>query len=112
MTAPFSPLTLPSGLTLKNRFVKAAMEENLANQYQLPDEALMNLYARWSQGGVGLILTGNVQFVLVNLGTHRVSTNSSDSWQCIETAVCPEHVQALTATVSDQNVVERVASAQ
>lgn len=60
MTAPFSPLTLPSGLTLKNRFVKAAMEENLANQYQLPDEALMNLYARWSQGGVGLILTGNV----------------------------------------------------
>ena len=27
----FSPITLPSGLVLKNRLVKAAMEENLAD---------------------------------------------------------------------------------
>jgi 2,4-dienoyl-CoA reductase-like NADH-dependent reductase (Old Yellow Enzyme family) len=56
----FSEFTLPCGLTLKNRLVKASMEENLANGQQLPDGALNNLYARWAQGGVGLILTGNV----------------------------------------------------
>ena len=36
----FSEFTLPCGLTLKNRLVKASMEENLANAQQLPDQAL------------------------------------------------------------------------
>jgi 2,4-dienoyl-CoA reductase-like NADH-dependent reductase (Old Yellow Enzyme family) len=56
----FSPYTLPCGYTLKNRLVKAAMEENLADANQLPDDVLINLYQRWSSGGVGLIITGNV----------------------------------------------------
>jgi 2,4-dienoyl-CoA reductase-like NADH-dependent reductase (Old Yellow Enzyme family) len=56
----FSPYTLPCGLTLKNRLVKAAMEENLATVEQEPGEALRQLYATWAQGGVGLIITGNV----------------------------------------------------
>lgn len=56
----FSALTLPCGLTLKNRLVKASMEENMANGQQLPDSALNNLYRKWADGGVGLILTGNV----------------------------------------------------
>ena len=56
----FSAFTLPNGNQLKNRFVKAAMEENLAGPGQLPDQALLNLYSRWAQGGVGLIITGNV----------------------------------------------------
>jgi 2,4-dienoyl-CoA reductase-like NADH-dependent reductase (Old Yellow Enzyme family) len=56
----FSALTLPNGQQLKNRFVKAAMEENLANGQQLPDNALFTLYRTWAQGGVGLIITGNV----------------------------------------------------
>lgn len=56
----FSEITLPSGLTLKNRLVKAAMEENLANSDQVPDESLFNLYQAWANGGVGLIITGNV----------------------------------------------------
>lgn len=56
----FSPFTLPNGNILKNRLVKAAMEENLANEYQLPDAGLMQLYSTWAQGGVGLIITGNV----------------------------------------------------
>jgi 2,4-dienoyl-CoA reductase-like NADH-dependent reductase (Old Yellow Enzyme family) len=60
MSIAFSPFTLPSGLVLKNRIVKAAMEENLANVDQQPDEALFNLYSQWAMGGVGLILTGNV----------------------------------------------------
>jgi 2,4-dienoyl-CoA reductase-like NADH-dependent reductase (Old Yellow Enzyme family) len=45
---------------LKNRLVKAAMEENLADCNQLPDDVLINLYQRWADGGVGLIITGNV----------------------------------------------------
>ncbi|WJG10875.1 NADH:flavin oxidoreductase/NADH oxidase family protein [Aliiglaciecola sp. LCG003] len=56
----FDSYTLPSGLTVKNRLVKAAMEENLANEQQQPDQALFNLYQAWALGGVGLIITGNV----------------------------------------------------
>jgi len=56
----FNELTLPCGQTLKNRFVKAAMEENLAEADQSPGNALKKLYAKWAQGGAGLIITGNV----------------------------------------------------
>ena len=61
MTATvFSSFALPCGLTLKNRIVKAAMEENLAADNFLPGQALFTLYERWAQGGAGLIITGNV----------------------------------------------------
>ena len=62
MTSPiFQPLTLPNGSTLKNRLCKASMEENLAVQPgQLPGEKLFMLYRQWAEGGVGLILSGNV----------------------------------------------------
>ncbi|WP_412973096.1 NADH:flavin oxidoreductase/NADH oxidase family protein [Glaciecola sp. MF2-115] len=56
----FTSLNLPNGLKLKNRFVKAAMEENMAEENQLPGTALKNLYAAWAKGGVGMIITGNV----------------------------------------------------
>lgn len=56
----FTPYTLPSGGVLKNRLVKAAMEENLAMANQLPGKELMRLYRTWAEGGVGLIITGNV----------------------------------------------------
>ncbi|MGV0748426.1 NADH:flavin oxidoreductase/NADH oxidase family protein [Mycolicibacter minnesotensis] len=56
----FTPLRLPNGTVIENRLIKAAMEENMAVAGQLPDEALFRLYRRWSQGGVGLIITGNV----------------------------------------------------
>ena len=56
----FTEFQLRSGVCLKNRFVKAAMEENLADANQLPSQALFNLYQSWSKGGVGLIITGNV----------------------------------------------------
>ncbi|MDT0596038.1 NADH:flavin oxidoreductase/NADH oxidase family protein [Glaciecola petra] len=56
----FRPYTLPCGQVLKNRMVKAAMEENLANEKQHPGPALFNLYDAWAKGGVGLIITGNV----------------------------------------------------
>ncbi|UVO12415.1 NADH:flavin oxidoreductase/NADH oxidase family protein [Mycobacterium sp. SVM_VP21] len=56
----FTPLRLANGSVIENRLVKAAMEENMAVAGQLPDEALFQLYRRWSQGGAGLIITGNV----------------------------------------------------
>ena len=60
-SALYAPLTLPNGSTLKNRLCKAAMEENLAVQPgQYPGEKLFNLYRQWAEGGVGLILSGNV----------------------------------------------------
>jgi 2,4-dienoyl-CoA reductase-like NADH-dependent reductase (Old Yellow Enzyme family) len=59
-SALFQPLTLPNGAVLRNRIAKAAMEENLANTDHAPDERLCRLYGRWSEGGAGLLLTGNV----------------------------------------------------
>lgn len=56
----FSPLTLPNGVVIKNRLCKAAMEENMAEYGQLPGQQLYTLYGQWSEGGVGLMLTGNV----------------------------------------------------
>lgn len=56
----YDSFTLPSGAVVKNRLVKAAMEENLADAQQLPDQALFNLYDAWAKGGVGLLITGNV----------------------------------------------------
>ncbi|MFT5278154.1 MAG: 2,4-dienoyl-CoA reductase-like NADH-dependent reductase (Old Yellow Enzyme family) [Glaciecola sp.] len=56
----FTSLTLPNGKQIKNRFVKAAMEENMAQDNQLPGTALKNLYAAWAKGGSGMIITGNV----------------------------------------------------
>jgi len=56
----FSPLHLRSGRALKNRIAKAAMEENMAGDGQLPDEQLFTLYRRWAAGGTGLLITGNV----------------------------------------------------
>lgn len=53
-------LRLASGVTLQNRIVKAAMEENLAGPGQVPGEALERLYNAWGRGGAGLIITGHV----------------------------------------------------
>ncbi|HEV7163697.1 MAG TPA: NADH:flavin oxidoreductase/NADH oxidase family protein [Solirubrobacteraceae bacterium] len=56
----FSTLVLRSGGTLRNRVAKAAMEEGMAGDSQLPDERLISLYRRWGDGGAGLLITGNV----------------------------------------------------
>lgn len=56
----FSPLSLPNGQVLKNRIVKASMEENMSDDTLQPGDALVNLYRAWADGGVGMILTGNV----------------------------------------------------
>ncbi|TDD39111.1 NADH:flavin oxidoreductase/NADH oxidase family protein [Saccharopolyspora elongata] len=56
----FSPLRLRSGSVLGNRIAKAAMEENMAGDGQLPGRQLLELYRRWATGGAGLLITGNV----------------------------------------------------
>ncbi|MFV2098398.1 MULTISPECIES: hypothetical protein [unclassified Micromonospora] len=54
------PLELPSGQGLPNRIAKAAMEEFLAVDGQLPGTELATLYQRWGAGGAGLLITGHV----------------------------------------------------
>jgi 2,4-dienoyl-CoA reductase-like NADH-dependent reductase (Old Yellow Enzyme family) len=55
------PLTLANGTVIPNRLVKAAMTEGLADAHNLPGERLETLYRRWSLGGCGVLITGNVQ---------------------------------------------------
>jgi 2,4-dienoyl-CoA reductase-like NADH-dependent reductase (Old Yellow Enzyme family) len=53
-------LTLPCGLVLKNRLVKAAMTEGLAGPDGLPNGQHVRLYRAWARSGVGLLITGNI----------------------------------------------------
>ena len=55
-----NPLTLPCGLILKNRIVKSAMSEALADEANNPTDRLVELYQRWSDGGAALLVTGNI----------------------------------------------------
>ena len=54
------PLTLPCGSTIPNRLCKAAMTEGLATRAGEASEALTRLYGTWSDGGSGLLLSGNI----------------------------------------------------
>jgi 2,4-dienoyl-CoA reductase-like NADH-dependent reductase (Old Yellow Enzyme family) len=54
------PLTLPCGLRLPNRLVRAAMTEGLADRRNDPTVRHERLYAANARGGAGLVLTGNV----------------------------------------------------
>ncbi len=66
-----APLALPCGAVLPNRLAKAAMTEGLADADLRATDRLSHLYRRWSEGGAGLLVTGNVQidrFVLERPG--------------------------------------------
>lgn len=56
----FTTLALPNGTQITNRLAKAAMEENLADLNHAPSDELIRLYQAWAEGGVGLMITGNV----------------------------------------------------
>ena len=61
MNTPLAqPLHLPCGHTLSNRLGKSAMTEGLADPHGNPTQAHCTLYSTWSEGGTGLLLTGNV----------------------------------------------------
>lgn len=55
------PITLPCGVRLKNRLVKAATTEGLADEMNRATPRLAALYSRWAAGGAGLLVTGNIQ---------------------------------------------------
>jgi len=68
MTSLRDPLPLPCGQVLPNRIMKAALSEGLGDKQNSPDERLERLYTSWSQGGYGLIVTGNVMVDRTQLG--------------------------------------------
>lgn len=55
------PLTLPCGAQIPNRLAKAAMTEGLATPQGVPTPELDRLYGLWSDGGAGMLLSGNIQ---------------------------------------------------
>ena len=73
------PLELPSGATLPNRIMKSAMAEGLADAGNDPTPEHDNVYRRWSTGGAGLLVTGNVMVgPHARGGTHVVLDADSD----------------------------------
>lgn len=55
------PLQLPCGSVLPNRIGKGAMTEGLATPDGVPTNELERLYGIWSDGGAGMLLSGNIQ---------------------------------------------------
>ena len=51
---------LPCGVSLHNRLSKAAMTEGLATAEGIPTAELTRLYGLWSDGGAGMLLSGNI----------------------------------------------------
>ena len=56
-----------SGKSAPNRFLKGAMTERISSwdpknfeARGIPSANLINAYRRWGEGGIGLILTGNI----------------------------------------------------
>jgi len=54
------PFTLPNGAVVKNRLAKSAMSEALGTTDNHVTDGLATLYRRWADGGIGLLITGNV----------------------------------------------------
>jgi len=52
--------TLPCGQVIKNRICKAAMTERIAKGNNLAHQGHINLYQKWAEGNIGILLTGNV----------------------------------------------------
>ena len=66
-------LQLPCGAILKNRIGKSAMSENMGSRGYTSNEKFNRLYARWEEGGIGLLITGNVMVDRFALGeAHNV----------------------------------------
>ena len=64
-------LTLPCGVSIKNRIGKSAMSENMGSKGFLSNCSFQTLYERWADGGTGLLITGNVMVDQRALGEAR-----------------------------------------
>lgn len=66
------PLAITPQCEVKNRLMKSAMSEQLADAGQRnPNEKLFRLYRAWAEGGTGLIVTGNVMIDRTAIGEIR-----------------------------------------
>ena len=63
-----TPLSLKNGKTIKNRFFKGAMSEQITHSNR-PDDAYAKLYDTWAKGGAGVLVTGNVMVDYTALGS-------------------------------------------
>ncbi len=57
----FDPITLPCGVTLKNRIVKSAMSDSLGDGTGHPTVEQIRVYQRWAEGGLAVSIVGEVQ---------------------------------------------------
>ncbi|WP_404364992.1 NADH:flavin oxidoreductase/NADH oxidase family protein [Marinobacter sp.] len=62
------PFTLGNGKTIPNRFAKSAMSETMGTIDNHVTPELARLYGTWSDGGTGLLITGNVMIDGRHLG--------------------------------------------
>ena len=53
----FEPVSL-AGMKLKNRIIRSATYEGMADEKGFPNDKLKNLYIRLAKGDVGAIITG------------------------------------------------------
>ncbi|MDX1757011.1 MAG: NADH:flavin oxidoreductase/NADH oxidase family protein [Marinobacter sp.] len=61
-------LQLTNGAVLPNRFAKSAMSETLGTVDNRVTKDLATLYGTWSDGGTGLLITGNVMIDRRHIG--------------------------------------------
>ncbi|PID43160.1 MAG: NADH oxidase [Gammaproteobacteria bacterium] len=75
-----APFSLKTGTIIKNRLFKSAMSEQLGDRKHNPTPGLANLYRRWAQGGIGLMVSGNIMIDHTALGEPKnvVLDESSD----------------------------------
>ena len=87
--------TLPCGQVLKNRICKAAMTERIAKGDNLANQGHINLYDRWADGNIGILLTGNVQVdrrnlegpanVVIDKNSYKKQLDSLKAWSAAGT---------------------------
>lgn len=90
-----TPLTLPCGVTLKNRLFKSAMTEGLAGPDGCANERHVNLYRSWAAGGSAMLMTGNVMIdrrYLERPGNIVIDGNGGE-----------DQLRTLSQTVTEQN---------
>ena len=73
------PITLNANTQIKNRLLKSAMSEQLADANNNPTDNLIRVYKAWANGGTGLLVTGNVMIDRTALGEPRNTVLDEES---------------------------------
>ena len=91
-----SSFTLPCGQVIKNRICKAAMTERIAKGNNLAHQGHINLYQKWAEGNIGILLTGNVMIdrsnmegpanVVIDDKNYKDHMDELKSWSSVGTA--------------------------